>query len=359
VSHLPQRWQAADFTPAWWLRGPHLQTLAGKLLRPKLQPRLQRERLELPDGDFLILDWGEAPTPDAPVCIVLHGLEGNARRPYALLLHQALREQGIQPVGLNFRSCSGEPIRTPRFYHSGETGDLRLVTEHIRSACPGRKLAAAGFSLGGNVLLKRLGELADTGPSVYEAAATISVPFDLSEGTRALESGWMGRNVYSRHLVRSLLAKAKAKEEALREAGLEFELLQRATSLREFDELATAPLHGFTGAEDYYARSSSNSFLSEIRVPTLLLQALDDPFLPVDALPIEAIGKNPHLHPAFTRHGGHVGFIGGGAGVQRFWAEREAARFLAETLGIAAKLRLAAQASEAGSRFPPGVPPHL
>ena len=193
MNSLPQRWKASEFAPAWWLRGPHLQTLAGKILRPKLKPKLRRERLELDDGDFLTLDWGEAPTPDAPVCIILHGLEGSARRPYALLLHRALREQGIQPVGLNFRSCSGEPNLTPRFYHSGETGDLQLVTEHLRSVCPGRQLAAAGFSLGGNVLLKRLGELADLGPSVYAAAAGISVPFDLSAGRGYGSSGGVAR----------------------------------------------------------------------------------------------------------------------------------------------------------------------
>jgi uncharacterized protein len=293
---------------------------------------LREERLELADGDFLVLDWGESPTPDAPVCIILHGLEGNARRPYVLLLHRALQEHGIQPVGLNFRSCSGEPNRTARFYHSGETGDLQFVTDHIRSAHPNRKLVAAGFSLGGNVLLKRLGELADLGPAIFSAAATISVPFDLSAGTRALEAGWMGRNVYSRYFVRSLLAKAREKEASLRQVGLNFDRLQRARSLREFDEDATAPLHGFRDAEDYYARSSSNTFLDRIRVPTLLVQALDDPFLPVEALPIEAIGTNAHLHPAFTRRGGHVGFIGTGSGHNRFWAEREAARFLAETL---------------------------
>lgn len=331
---LPQRWKASEFTPAWWLRGPHLQTLAGKLLRPRALPKLRQERMELADGDFLVLEWGEAPSPDSPVCIILHGLEGNARRPYTLLLHRALRDRGIQPVGLNFRSCSGEPNRTARFYHSGETSDLGLVTEHVRAACPDRQLAAVGFSLGGNVLLKRLGELADSGPSHFSAAAAISVPFDLSAGTRALESGWMGRNVYSRYFVRSLLAKAAAKEDILRKAGLDFDDLLRARSLREFDEAATAPLHGFANAEDYYLRSSSKLFLTRIRVPTLLLQSLDDPFLPVEALPLEEIGMNSHLHPAFTRHGGHVGFVGAGGGHARFWAEHEAARFLAETMGL-------------------------
>lgn len=334
MNSLPQRWKASKFTPAWWLRGPHFQTLGGKLLRPRELPKLRQERMELADGDFLVLEWGEAPSPDSPVCVILHGLEGSARRPYTLLLHRALREQGIQPVGLHFRSCSGEPNRTARFYHSGETGDLALVTEHVRAACPDRKLAAVGFSLGGNVLLKRLGELADAGPSVYSAAAAISVPFDLSAGTRALESGWMGRNVYSRYFVRSLLAKAAAKEEVLRAAGLDFDNLLEARSLREFDEAATAPLHGFSDAEDYYSRSSSKAFLPRIRVPTLLIQALDDPFLPVEALPIEEIAKNSNLHPAFTRTGGHVGFVGSGNGHRRFWAESEAARFLAETMGV-------------------------
>jgi uncharacterized protein len=349
----PPRWKPSHFNPPWWLRGPHIQTLAGKLLRPRAQPKLRRKTLELEDGDFLTLDWGEAPEPDSPVCIILHGLEGSARRPYALLLHHALRERGIQPVGLNFRSCSGEPNRTARFYHSGETGDLQHVTDHIRSVCADRKVAAAGFSLGGNVLLKRLGELAESGPSVYSAAVAISVPFDLSAGTRAIESGWIGRNVYTRYFVRSLLAKARQKEEILREAGLDLDKLLQVKSLREFDDAATAPLHGFTGAEDYYSRSSSNSFLARIRVPTLLLQALDDPFLPVEALPTEAIGGNASLHTSFTRRGGHVGFVGSGSGRSRFWAEAEAARFLAETLGLTKPL--SATESEVPDSSPTGT----
>jgi len=326
---LPRGWAPRPFEPAFGLGDPHVQTLVGKLLRPSVDVALETERLELDDGDFLDLEWGVDPGAAAPICIVLHGLEGNARRPYARLLYRALLDHGVRPLGLHFRSCSGEPNRNARFYHSGETTDLARVTDHVRERHPERSLTAVGFSLGGNVLLKRLGELADEGPSLYRAAAAISVPFDLSAGTRAIESGFMGRNIYTRYFVTSLLRKAQAKEPVLRDAGLDVEALQAAKTLREFDDLATAPLHGFADAEDYYARCSSKPFLPHIRVPTVLLHSLDDPFLPVEALPVREAVSNPFLHPVFTRRGGHVGFIGKGRGPKRFWAEREAARFIA------------------------------
>jgi len=327
--NAPDGWKPRPFEPAFGLGDPHVQTLLGKLLRPQLDIPLRTERLELDDGDFIDLEWGDEPSADAPLCIVLHGLEGNARRPYALLLYRALLDRGVRPVGLHFRSCSGELNRTARFYHSGETGDLARVTAHVRERFPERALAAVGFSLGGNVLLKRLGELGEDGPDIYRAAAAISVPYDLSAGTRAIEAGCIGRAIYTRYFVSSLLKKARAKEPVLREAGLDVEALQRAKTLRQFDDLATAPLHGFEDAEDYYRRCSSKPFLSAVRVPTALLHALDDPFLPVKDLPVKEAAENPWLHPVFTRRGGHVGFIGKGRGRERFWAEREAARFIA------------------------------
>ncbi len=323
------------FKPAWWLPGGHAQTLAGKLLRPRLDIPLERERLETPDGDFLDIEWAEDPGPEAPLCIVLHGLEGNARRPYAMLLYQALARNGIRAIGLHFRSCSGEPNRLPRFYHSGETGDLGWVTDLIVSRNPGRTLSAAGFSLGGNVLLKHLGELGDSGPARFRVAATLSVPFDLSAGADAMDRSWIARNVYTRYFVRSLLGKAAAKAQVLGDL-IDLDALGEVRSLREFDELATAPLHGFLDAEDYYAKASSNGFLSSIRVDTLLLHSLDDPFLPVGALPVLEVARNRHLQAAFTPEGGHVGFVEGALPWRpRFWAEQEMADFIASRTRIA------------------------
>lgn len=342
-------YQPRPFRPAWWLRGGHAHTIAGKLLRPTPNVPLRRERLDTPDGDFLDLDYAPEPGPHAPVALVLHGLEGSARRHYMKLTYVALGRAGIQGVGLNFRSCSApvdaaaaagngggrgglrfQPNRRPRFYHSGETGDVLLALEHLRARFPGRALGAAGFSLGGNALLKLLGEAGESRTSPVSAAVAVSVPFDLAAGARRLEQGLLSR-VYTHYFIRSLREKAVAKAPLLAEA-CDLDAVTRARTLREFDDAATAPLHGYRDAEDYYARCSSGPFLPRIAVPTLLLHALDDPFLPPEAVPVEAARDNPCITAHFTPSGGHVGFVSGPPSAPSFWAEEEAARFLAAHL---------------------------
>jgi predicted alpha/beta-fold hydrolase len=297
-----------------------LRSLAG-------QVPLRRERMDLADGDFLDLDFTPGPS-DAPLVLVLHGLEGSARSGYARQLYRALGTRGVEAVGLNFRSCSGELNRTPRLYHSGETGDLRIVLEALAERFPGRPLGAAGFSLGGNVLLKHLGEAGRDVP--LRAAAAVSVPFDLSAGARRLEQGlsrW-----YRRYLVGKLKRKTLAKG-VLLDGRVDLDRVRRSRTFVEFDDAATAPLHGFVDAPDYYARCSSKGYLEAIRVPTLLIHSADDPFLPARAMPHAAVAANPHLQAEFTRHGGHVGFVSGPPWGPACWAEERAATFLAERLG--------------------------
>lgn len=321
-----------------WLRGPHIQTIGGKFLRPDPGIPLHRERLELPDGDFLDLDFAPAGSvahdPEAPVVLVLHGLEGSARRRYMLLTYRELLARGLRPVGLNFRACSGEPNRLPRLYHSGDTDDLRFVVEHLADRFNGAPLGAIGFSLGGNVLLKYLGEEGDDAGRRLRAAVAISVPFDLTAGAATLERGLMGR-IYTEYFLRNLRKKVRAKARLL-EGLIDVQATLRARTLRAFDDVATAPLHGFADSADYYRRSSSAPYLERIRIATLLLQAEDDPFQPPEAIPRDAIARNPHIVAGFTERGGHVGFITwsddpGKRGL-RFWAEEEAARFLAAHL---------------------------
>ncbi len=298
---------------------------------------MDRERVELPDGDFLDLDWvaraGGTTTMDRePLVLVLHGLEGCAESGYALEMYRALVREGLAPVGLNFRACSGEPNRLPRMYHSGETGDLAHVLHLLRRRYPERRLGVAGFSLGGNVLLKFLGER--SGPSHANgtpgAAVAISVPFDLSAGAEWIERGFS--RVYRRYLVRRLHRKVRRKR-AILEPHVDVERVLDARTFREFDDAATAPLHGFAGAEDYYRRSSSSPFIAAIDVPTLVIHALDDPFVPPEAVPREALQQNPTIEACISERGGHVGFVTGPPWRPRFWAEREAARFLARRLG--------------------------
>jgi predicted alpha/beta-fold hydrolase len=323
--------QPSAYRPAWWLPGPHAQTIAGRLLRRPPPFPLERERIETPDDDFIDLDFEPAAAPaqgPTPAVIVLHGLEGSSRRGYAFITYDALARRGLRSIGMNFRSCSGEPNRTARFYHSGETDDLRFVLRHLRTRFGPVPLAAIGFSLGGNVLLKYLGEEGKS--AELRAAVAISVPFDLAAGALVLEQSVMGR-FYSRIFLESLIAKAVVKAQ-LFDGRCNVDRIRNARTLREFDDAATAPLHGFASAEDYYARSSSAGFLDRIRIPTLLIHSLDDPFLPPASIPRQVIDRNPNLTMILTRHGGHVGFISGAPWAPIFWAEAEAARFVAEAL---------------------------
>ena len=326
----PPGFRPEPFRPARGLGRAHVQTVCGRLLRREPPLPFRRERLDTPDGDFVDLDFPQLGVgDDAPLVLLLHGLEGFARRGYALNVYRELAARGVAAVGLNFRSCSGEPNRTARFYHSGETGDIRHVLDHLATRFPGRVLGAVGFSLGGNAMLKYLGE--EGARSRIAAAAAVSVPYDLAAGALLLEQSRMGR-WYTSTFIRTLVFKAMAKRDLMLAAGIDLERVRASRTFREFDDAATAPLHGFRDADEYYARCSSAAFLERIRVPTLLLQSKDDPFLPPEAFPWPAVRANPHLQVELTDAGGHVGFVGGSILHPVFWAEREAARFLAQAL---------------------------
>ena len=292
---------------------------------------MTRERWEVPDGDFLDVDLGPDPGPQAPLALVLHGLEGSSRRRYVLSVCRELLARGVRPVAMNFRGCSGEMNRRPRMYHSGETGDPTFVLEGLRNAFPGRRVGALGFSLGGNVLLKLLGEREDGGAGLVDAAVAMSVPMDLAAGGRLLEETVMGR-LYSRYFLRSLQRKVRAKAEVL-DGHIDVEATLRARTIRAFDDVATSVLHGFQGADHYYRVSSCAGYLEGIQVPTLVLHALDDPFLPASAIPHQALEANPFLTPIIHRGGGHVGFLKGPPWSPRLWGDEEGARFLATLLG--------------------------
>ena len=301
-----------SYTAAWWVPGAHLQTLWGKLFRrsPRLPTRIERWRT--PDGDFIDLhrlDAARGPA-EQPRLLLLHGLEGSPRSHYVGgLFAQALR-RGWAADLLVFRSCGPEPNHLPRFYHSGETGDLGFVVERLSAASPTQPVVLVGVSLGGNVLLKWLGERGSDLPPVVRGAAAISVPFDLERGARHIDRGFS--RIYQAHFLRSLRRKALEKRARFPDL-VPAEAVDQARTLFAFDNAVTAPIHGFRDATDYYTRSSALGFLSRIRLPTLLLSALDDPFLPPVVLDeVAAIAReNPALHPEFVPRGGHVGFIAG------------------------------------------------
>lgn len=320
----------SGYQPAWWLPGSHAQTVAGRLVRRAEPAGLTRERIELADGDFVDLDVGVTARAGEPLVLLLHGLEGSARRGYAINTYGALEAFGVAAVGLNFRSCSGEPNRLARSYHSGDTGDLRAVLDVLASRFPGSPLGIIGYSLGGNVLLKWLGEEAEAALDRVVACVAVSVPYDLGGCADILERSFMGR-VYMRVFLKTLVAKSEAKATLL-PASIDLARARAATTFRAFDDAVTAPLHGFADAADYYARSSSARVLPSVRVPTLLLHAADDPFYPARDMPWPSIRANPAIETVITDRGGHVGFVAGPPWRPRFWVESEAARFLAARL---------------------------
>ena len=321
-------WTPRSYAPPRWLAGAHVQTLVGKFLRPAPLGMLTTERTETPDGDFLDMAWMPETDPAAPLVLVLHGLEGHTRRGYMVQTFLTLADHGLRAVGLNFRGCSGESNRAPRFYHSGETEDVGFVLGLLRERFPTRPIMAIGFSLGGNILLKYLGEQGTKNAAAVSAAVAISVPYDLSAGADTLERGRMN-GIYAGYFLRSLVAKVRAKKEILANI-LDLDVVLASSTIRDFDDAATSKLHGFAGAEDYYRKSSSSRFIQSIRIPTLLLHSRDDPFLPAAALPLSAIEANPFLTLVLTERGGHVGFFEGGPPWNpAFWMEEQTASFLA------------------------------
>lgn len=314
----------AKFHPAWWCQGPHAQTIWGALA-PAARVPLRRHRWELPDGDFLDVDEGPA-QPGAPVVIILHGLESSSRARGVLELLQAARGCGWRGLGLNFRSCSGFPNRLRRSYHGGETGDLAWVIQQAMARHPGAPILCTGFSLGGNVLLKYLAEQGSASP--VRAAAAISTPFDLAVSVQAIEQGIS--RLYMRRLVRQLTRKTWAKLAQFPDL-VDRQALRAVRTMSAFDDLVTAPVHGFPNAAAYWAAASSGPKLSRIATPTLLINALDDPFFPGEALPREGIAQNPHLTAEFPESGGHMGFLTGRwPGVGQSWAVARAVRFFHE-----------------------------
>lgn len=320
------------YRPAWFVPGAHLRTLWGRLTGHAVTVPARRERWELPDGDFVDLHRVAAPRKGSPRLLLLHGLEGSERSHYVGGTMAEAARRGWGADLMIFRSCGDEPNRLPRFYHSGETSDLAHVVERLLGEDPAGPLLLAGVSLGGNVLLKWLGERGPAVPPQVRGAAAVSVPYDLARGSRHISRGFS--RVYEAHFLRSLRRKALEKLE--RYPGLfDPARLERARTLWEFDDVITAPLHGFRDAADYYERSSSIRFLHGIRVPTLLLSARDDPFLPPEVLDdVRAIAeRNPALTAEFVEQGGHVGFVAGAVPWRPFWySEWRVVEFLSGTL---------------------------
>lgn len=317
-----------DYTPPPFLRNGHLQTVFPTLFRPTPVTSPRRERIETPDSDFLDIDWhySGAGASDR-VALISHGLEGSARKKYPLGMACHLNRTGWDVVCLNFRGCSGESNRRLRYYHSGVTDDLHTVLLHVLAKLDYSTAVLIGFSMGGNQTLKYLGEDPSQVPGQVKGAVVFSVPCDLAGSARRL--GRRRNAMYMAYFMKGL--REKVREKAERYPGLlEVKGLSGIRRFEEFDNKYTAPIHGFRDAADYYSRSSSLSFLPEIRVKTLLVQAADDPFLTPTCYPVVEAEGNSNLLLEIPAYGGHVGFVDRGStgGENLYWSERRAAKFL-------------------------------
>jgi predicted alpha/beta-fold hydrolase len=299
----------------------------GPLFR-RVHVPLRRERVTLADGDFVDLDWSDGGTPaGAPTLLVLHGLEGSSKSHYALGLLAGARARGWRGVVLNFRSCSGEMNRLPRLYHSGDTGDLDAIVRLLVARDPRARLGAVGVSLGGNVLLKWLGEQGADAPRAMVGGVGISVPFDLTACAHALDRGFC-KVVYTANFMRTMQRKVVLKARDY-PGFVDLAAARRARTFAAYDDAVTAPLFGFADAEDYWRRASCRPHLAAIARPALVINAADDPFVPPDAWP-EPAELSAHVQPVVTSRGGHVGFIDGRWPWRSdSWAERRALDFLA------------------------------
>jgi len=314
------------FNPAWWLRNTHAQTLWPYLFQKKHQLQLAWERLELPDGDFIDLCWTGQQSDI--IVIIIHGLEGSIDSHYARGVIPAIHEHGWRSVFMHFRGCSGEHNRLARSYHSGDTGDIEYLIDTLHRRHPGTHLFAVGYSLGGNALLKYLGET--TGRERLKGAVAVSVPFELAQGALRLATGFS--RVYQRHLLKRLQRKIISKFTGM-QAPVSLDNIPEMDTFMRFDDAVTAPLHGFRDVNDYYTRSSSRQFLRNIKVPTLIIHAQDDPFLTPDAIP-GADELSGEIRLELSKHGGHVGFISGSNPFKPvYWLEQRIPVFIREAIG--------------------------
>jgi len=297
---------SSNYDPPHFFRNSYFSTVYAGLLRAVKDLRQERERINLPDGDFLDLDWSYTLQPSKKVTILLHGLEGNAQRAYIQGSAKALTNHGYDVCAINLRGCSGEPNTAYRSYHSGATEDLKAVLEHILETTGYAKVYLKGFSLGGNLLLKYLGE-GNTIPSELKGAVAVSVPCQLADSLHQLLSF---KNVaYAARFKKNLIAKLRTKQDLFPSRITDTDI-QKISNLKDFDDVYTSRAHGFADAMDYYTQCSSRQFLPHIKIPCLIINAQNDSFLGEACYPIEEAKHNKNVYLEIPKYGGHVGFYG-------------------------------------------------
>lgn len=323
----------SDFKPAWWMTNKHIQTIIPRVYRRNHSIHTDDETLSTPDGDFLDISWTRKPTENetTPIIIVFHGLEGSVESFYASGMLAAIKQRGWIGVLMHFRGCSGRPNNQSRAYHSGETEDPQFFIDYLSQRFSKAPLMAIGFSLGGNVLAKYLGEKGEQCKLL--CGAVISAPLKLAGCAKRISQRFS--KVYQKYLLDKMKHSAISKIQHLREhypLSLNIADIKKFSTLSQFDEHVTAPLHGFRNALDYYTQASAMQFLRNIQVPTLILHAADDPFMAEDVVP-QASDLSDSIRYELSNAGGHVGFLGGVNPLKPiFWLEQRIPEYFHQQL---------------------------
>jgi predicted alpha/beta-fold hydrolase len=318
---------SSTFRPAFGLKNPHIQTLYSTLFRKRKALSFEIERFALSDGDFVECFWYKIamPTQTHPIVILFHGLEGSYLSPYIQGMIENLLAHGYTPVLMHFRGCSGKENLLSRAYHSGDTSDAKAWIDSLHSAYPHAPLFAIGYSIGGNMLLKLLGEWKAHSPLV--AMVSISAPQQLDICANHINKGFA--KIYQYHLMKhlktSLLQKYKT-HPMQHLIGIDENEVKKLKTFWDFDGVYTAPIHGFSSAKEYYALSSAKQYIKHICIPTLIIHALDDPFMSSDILPSKE-ELSTHITLEVSKHGGHVGFISGSIFRPKYWLEERIIRY--------------------------------
>lgn len=310
------------YSPPLVLRQRHLNTVYTTLFR-RVPLAYERERIATPDDDFIDLDWQKE--GNSSLVLICHGLEGNSESEYVKGMARAFLNRKKDIVAFNYRGCSGEPNRQLKAYHAGATYDLQTVIDHILNTTDYQSISLVGFSLGGNLVLKYMGENPSILSSKIRSCVAISVPIDLE--TCAYEIAKPHNFMYNQRFMRKLKAKVLAKKVQIEASDLDYNALIKSKSFLDFDNLFTAPAHGFKDAPDYWVKNSSKQFLENIQVPTLLINALDDPFLAKEAYPFDTPAHNSNFHLLAPKYGGHVGFVLFNK-EKEFWSEIKTTQFV-------------------------------
>jgi predicted alpha/beta-fold hydrolase len=317
---------ATTYRAPYWLPGGHLQTIYAYYLPQSSFSRFRRERWETPDGDFIDLDWIEEPVDPANLVVLFHGLEGCSRSHYALSLANKLRRQGWASVVAHSRGCSGEFNQLPRCYHAGDSAEIDWILRRLKKEHPKSRLYVVGISMGGNDLLKWLGEQENRALDVIDRAVAVSAPVDLQIAAKQLDFGW-NKLIYTRDFLRTMKPKVVEK---IQTHGLQLDrrAIRAISTFRQIDDIYTAPIHGFRDADDYWLCCSSKPWLRQIEVPTLIINARNDPFFPGDFLPSpEEVSAAVSLE--YPDSGGHVGFVSGSFPGHLAWLPRRILDFFA------------------------------